>query len=85
MSKPNSFRETYLINEDIAYSGADDVHGGGGQLSQGRLHRGRVVWLERDPSPQAENGTVPVYAEGIGVILLSAGCLDRARLLRNRA
>jgi hypothetical protein len=43
------------------------------------------VWLERDPSPQAENETVPVYAEGIGVILLSADCLDRARLLRNKA
>jgi hypothetical protein len=85
MVKPNSFRETYLINKDIAYGGTDDMHGGDGQLSQGYLHRGRVVWLEHDPPSEGKGGAVPVYAEGIGVILLRAGCLDRARLLRNRA
>jgi hypothetical protein len=85
MSKPNSFRETYLINEDTAYGGADDVHGGGGQLSQGCLHRGRVVWLERDPPLDGKSATVPAYAEGLGVIQVRAGCLDRARLLRNGA
>jgi hypothetical protein len=83
MSKPNSFRETYLLNEDTAYSGADDVHGGDGQLSEGLIHRGRVVWLELDPPSEDEGTNVPVYAEGIGVILLRAGCLDRARLLRS--
>jgi hypothetical protein len=78
MSKPNSFRETYLINEDTAYSGANDVHGGDGQLSEGLLHRGRVVWLEHNPQSEEKSTAVPVYAEGIGVILLRAGCLDRA-------
>jgi hypothetical protein len=83
MSKPKSFRETYLLNEDTAYSGADDVRGGDGQLSEGLIHRGRVVWLEHDPPSEDKGTNVPVYAEGIGVILIRAGCLDRARLLRS--
>lgn len=85
MTRPNNFQETYLINEDTAYLGADQLRGGDGQLSQGWLHRGRVVWLERDPPLKAKDTAVPVYAEGLGVFLLRAGCLDRARLLRNRA
>jgi hypothetical protein len=85
VTKPHNFRETYLINEDTAYSGADHLSGGDGQLSQGWLHRGRVVWLEKDLPSGEKNTAVPVYAEGLGVIQLHAGCLDRARLLRARA
>ncbi len=85
MTEPNSYRETYVINEDTAYREADDVPGRNRRPIQGRLHRGRVVWLENDP-PLAESSTpVPAYVEGIGVILLSTGCLDRARLLQDRA
>ena len=85
MKKPNSYRETYVINEDAAYREVGDVPGRDGPPSQGHLHRGRVVWLEKDP-PLAETSTdVSAYAEGLGVIVLRAGCLDRARLLRARA
>jgi hypothetical protein len=85
MTKPNNFKETYIINEDTAYSGAGELRGGDGQLSQGWVHRGRVVWLENDLPSVARSTAVPVYAEGLGVIQLRASCLDRARLLRSRA
>jgi hypothetical protein len=83
--RPHNFKETYVINEDTAYSGAQELAGGDGQLGQGWLHRGRVVWLEQDPPTEAKETAVSVYAEGLGVFLLRAGSLKRARLLRTGA
>jgi hypothetical protein len=85
LTRPNSYRETYVINGDTAYREADDVPGRNGQPSQGCLHRGRVVWLENDPPLAEKSIDISAYAEGIGVIRLRTGCLHRARLLRDRA
>jgi len=84
MRRPNGYRETYVLNADTAYRVAD-LFEQSSRSGTGALHRGRVVWLETDPHRALCGTDINAYAEGIGVVLLNADCLDRARLLRDRA
>jgi hypothetical protein len=81
MARPNGYRETYVLNVDTAYRIAD-MSEQSSPPGSGSLHRGRVVWLENDPHRELRGTGLNAYAEGIGMVLLNADCLDRARLLR---
>lgn len=81
MTRPNGYRETYVLNQDTTYRSAIR-YGKGPQSDQGHILRGRVVWLQEDPLLKLSGTSVSAYAEGIGVVLLGTDCLDRARLLR---
>jgi hypothetical protein len=84
MTRPDRYKETYVLNTDTAYGNTDtaeeDPH-----AIKGSLQRGRVVWLQNDPPTHVSCTRVTAYAEGIGMVILNTTCLDRARLLRSRS
>jgi hypothetical protein len=71
MQPPPQFRKMYLIADDIPYR-AEESSYKGTHPSQGVLHKGRVVWLERKIEGMDADATVSAYAEGVGVVLLAA-------------
>ncbi len=73
MTKPNEYRKTYVLSEDVSYSAATLLRKGT-HASDGTLARGRVVWLENDP----QASEVPAYAEGVGVVMLTASSVQPA-------
>lgn len=79
MSKPNDYRETHIITEDVSYQNANKA-GGGTQASQGILRQGRVVWSQGQELHADPINNVTVYAEGIGIIDLPAEALSKDRL-----
>lgn len=78
MTKPNDFRETYILGMDVAYQNTN-TSTKGTHSGEGVLHRGRVVWLQGSVEGVDEETEVTAYAEGVGIVALSSGCLDRAR------
>ena len=54
--------------EDTPYQ-AEELTGT--HSSVGTLHLGRVVWMKKDLQEQTTDQRVPVYAEGVGVVLLN--------------
>ncbi len=74
MTKPNEYRKTYILSEDVSYSAATVLRKGT-HASDGTLERGRVVWLENDPQAAGE---VPAYAEGVGLVLVTASSVQPA-------
>jgi hypothetical protein len=77
MTKPNEFKETYILAADVPYcnTGASST---GPHSSEGMLYRGRVVWLENRPQ-SAENSKVTAYAEGVGLVVLASGSVEPVR------
>ncbi len=72
MSKPNDFRETYVLAADVPYHAAskstNDTY-----ASQGMLRQGRIVWLQGTPDSLPES--VAAYAEGVGVVHVTSDLL----------
>ena len=73
MTKPNEYRKTYVVSEDVSYS-TSSVLQKGTHASDGTLQRGRVVWLESDP----QAAEVPAYAEGVGLVLVASSSVQPA-------
>jgi hypothetical protein len=75
--KPEEHRETCTVTSDIHY----EVRRGevqGTHASSGTLHKGRVVWVEKDPELSNAELLVSAYAEGVGIVLLDPRCLVHA-------
>jgi hypothetical protein len=83
MTRPDHYKETYVLNTDTAYGNTDAEEDP--QAIKGSLQRGRVVWLQNDPPGHMSCRRITAYAEGIGMVLLNTTCLARARLLRSRS
>ena len=66
----------YLIVDDVPYHAEESSHTGP-LPGEGIFHKGRVVWLERNIDGVDPNSGVPVYADGIGVVVLAARYLQR--------
>ncbi len=76
MTKPNEYRKTYVLSMDVPYKN-QNASQKGTYAGEGTLHQGRVVWLENDP--QADGAEVPAYAEGVGVVLVTANAVQPVR------
>ncbi len=78
MTKPNEYRKTYVLSTDVPYSNTNDSRKGT-HASEGMLHTGRVVWLEKDPQPTDGFVQVAAYAEGVGVVMLTPDAVQPVR------
>ena len=94
MTKPNDYRETYVLATDVPY-GASDASPRGTHADSGMLRRGRVVWLRKGPQSAGPDGQpsvgldgqpsaapdaqVSAYAEGVGLVLLASTCIEPVR------
>ena len=78
MTKPNDFRETYILAADVPYRVADPISHGT-HAGEGTLHRGRVVWLRNEAPPREAQTQIPVFAEGVGLVLLDSNSVERLR------
>jgi hypothetical protein len=72
--KPEDYRETCTVTSDIHYEVREGVIQGP-HASSGTLHKGRVVWLQKDPQQSNTDSLVSAYAEGVGIVLLDPRCL----------
>jgi hypothetical protein len=75
--KPDDYRETCTVISDIHYQVREGT-AQGTHPSSGTLHKGRVVWLQKDPQQSNAESLVPAYAEGVGIVLLDPRCLVHA-------
>jgi len=78
MTKPNEYRETYVLARDMPYRNTGTATGGA-YCSEGMLERGRVVWLQGDMQATDEDSQVSAYAEGVGFVLVTPRSIDRLR------
>lgn len=75
--KPVDYRETCTVTSDIYYEVREGVIQGT-HASSGTLHKGRVVWVQKDPEKRNAESLVSAYAEGVGIVLLDPRCLIHA-------
>lgn len=75
--KPEGYRETCMVTSDMHYEVRDGTQQGTHPRS-GTLHKGRVVWVEKDPERCNAEPLVPAYAEGVGIVLLDPRFLVHA-------
>jgi len=78
MTKPNDYRETYMLATDVPYSNVAPSTKGT-HAAQGILHRGRVVWLQNDPPMTGGEAPISAYAEGVGLVVLASNAVQPVR------
>ncbi len=74
--KPQNYRESCTVTRDIHYEVGQEP-GKGTHSGSGTLHKGRVVWIQKPLSESANEPSVSVYAEGVGIVSLDPACLTR--------
>ena len=74
MTKPQELRVQRVLASQTEYQ-VTDTSRKGPQTGSGILAAGRVVWIQEAFGPESQQGSVPAYAEGIGVVSLDTRCL----------
>lgn len=78
MTKPNEYRATYILSTDAPYRNTE-ASSKGAHAGEGTLHKGRVVWLQKDVETRNNDAQVSAYAEGVGLVLLASSSVEPVR------
>ncbi len=74
MTKPQDYREERVVMRETHYQVNEGAPKGTHAVT-GSLATGRVVWVQ-DHSEVPDGLTISAYAEGIGIVALSAHCFQ---------